>query len=190
MDTSVSLPVAATIAAQGWDLYLPLFGHFLVLSLLAIGGAIATAPEMHRFSVEQHGWITDAQFGASIALAQASPGPNVLFVAVVGWHVAGLAGACVAMAGMLLPSTVLAVAVGRWGRRRADHPGVRAAVAGLAPLTLGLILAGAWVLIEPVSHRPGPVLLAVGAALLLWRTRISPLWLIAIGAGVGALGGA
>lgn len=182
------MDAAATV--QGWALYAPLFGHFLLLSLLAIGGAIATAPEMHRIAVEEHGWITDAQFGASIALAQASPGPNVLFVAVVGWHVAGLAGAAVAMAGMLLPSTLLAVAVGRLGRRRADHPGMRAVVAGLAPLTIGLVLAGAWVLIEPVRHQPGPVLLAVAAALLLWRTRISPLWLIAGGAVVGALGGA
>lgn len=164
------------------------FGHFLVLSLLAIGGAIATAPEMHRVTVDQHGWLTDAQFSASIALAQAAPGPNVLFVAVVGYHIAGLQGAAVAMAGMLLPSTLLAVLVGRLGARHADRSGVRATVAGLAPITVGLVLASAWILIEPLATRPGAlVLVALGAAVAL-KTRVSPLWTIGAGAVVGALG--
>ncbi|HWI11861.1 MAG TPA: chromate transporter, partial [Burkholderiaceae bacterium] len=68
---------------------LGLFLHFLVLSLLAVGGAITTVPDMHRYIVAEHHWLTDAQFTASIAIAQAAPGPNVLFVAVLGWNVAG-----------------------------------------------------------------------------------------------------
>ena len=72
---------------------LALFGHFVVLSLLAVGGAITTVPDMHRFIVAEHHWLTDAQFTASIAIAQAAPGPNVLFVAVLGWNVAGPFGA-------------------------------------------------------------------------------------------------
>lgn len=186
MDSTAA--VAATPFATVASLYAPLFGHFLVLSLLAVGGAIATTPEMHRIAVQQHGWLTDPQFAASIAIAQAAPGPNVLFVAVVGWHVAGLAGALVAMAGMMLPSTLLAVAAGRLGRRQGDGRAVRAVVAGLAPVTLGLVLSSAWILVAPVADRPGPVLLAAGAALLLARTSIAPLWLIAAGAVVGALG--
>jgi hypothetical protein len=75
-------------ALSGADL-LGMFAHFLVLSLLAIGGAITTAPDMHRYVVDEHHWISDAQFSASIAIAQAAPGPNVLFVAVIGWNVAG-----------------------------------------------------------------------------------------------------
>ena len=74
---------------------LGLFGHFLLLSLLAVGGAITTAPDMHRYVVAEHGWISGAQFTSSIALAQAAPGPNVLFVAVIGWNVAGPLGALV-----------------------------------------------------------------------------------------------
>lgn len=183
MDTASLLDAIGT-------LYAPLFGHFLVLSLLAVGGAIATTPEMHRFAVQEHGWLTDTQFAASIAIAQAAPGPNVMFVAVVGWHVAGLAGAMVAMAGMLLPSTVLAVAVGRLRVRRGEARALRAAVAGLAPVTLGLVVSGAWILLAPVADRPGPLLLAAAAALAMWRTTVAPLWLIAAGAVVGALGGA
>ena len=60
-----------------------LFVHFLLLSLLAVGGAITTAPDMHRYLVTEHGWISDAQFTTSVALAQAAPGPNLLFVAVL-----------------------------------------------------------------------------------------------------------
>src|SRR5258706_12697361 len=66
-----------------------LFGHFLLLSLLAIGGAIVVVPDMHRLMVSQYGLLNDAQFNASIAIAQAAPGPNVLFVAGVGDPAAG-----------------------------------------------------------------------------------------------------
>ena len=78
--------------ALTWPELLALTGHFMLLSLLAVGGAITTASDMHRYVVAEHGWISDAQFSASIAIAQAAPGPNVLFVAVIGWNVGGLAG--------------------------------------------------------------------------------------------------
>ena len=76
----------------GWEDWLSLFGHYLMLSLMSLGGAISTSSEMHRFLVEQHHWLTQAQFNESIALAQAAPGPNVLFVALMGWHVGMNAG--------------------------------------------------------------------------------------------------
>ena len=68
---------------------LGLFTHFLVLSLLAVGGAITTAPDMHRYLVTEQHWLSDAQFTSSIAIAQAAPGPNVLFVADVARSAAG-----------------------------------------------------------------------------------------------------
>ena len=67
--------------------WVDLFGHFASLSLLAVGGAITTAPDMHRYLVHQNAWLSDAQFSSSIALSQAAPGPNVLFVALLGWNV-------------------------------------------------------------------------------------------------------
>ena len=88
---------------------LGLFGHFLLLSLLAIGGAITTAPDMHRYLVTEHGWITDGQFTTSVALAQAAPGPNLLFVAVLGWNVAGPLGALATMSGIDLARVRLQV---------------------------------------------------------------------------------
>ena len=132
--------------------------HFLVLSLLAIGGAITTAPDMHRYVVDEHHWISDAQFSASIAIAQAAPGPNVLFVAVIGWNVAGPLGALATMAGTLLPSTALTLVATRWGAQRRETRGVRAFTTGLTPLTIGLLVATGWLLARPYvdasAHAP------------------------------------
>ncbi|MGE5337065.1 MAG: chromate transporter [Gemmatimonadota bacterium] len=164
-----------------------LFGHFLLLSLLSIGGAIVVAPDMYRVMVTQMGLLTDAQFNASIAIAQASPGPNVLFVAVMGYQAAGLVGATVTLVGILLPSTTLAYTVARWGHARRENRGLRAFNAGMAPLVIALLFATGWLL---SSQTPGwqHLLLTIPAALLVWRTRIHLLWMIAAGGIAGALG--
>jgi chromate transporter len=171
---------------------LGLFGHFLLLSLLSVGGAIATAPDMNRYLVVEHGWMSDSQFTSSIALAQAAPGPNLLFVAVLGWNVAGTLGVLVTMTGILIPSTTLALLASRWARERRETRGVRAFVAGLAPMTLGLLLATGYVLAEPFvkapEHRLGAILLIAITLVVMLRTKLSPMWLIALGAVAGALG--
>ncbi|HEX4511182.1 MAG TPA: chromate transporter [Burkholderiaceae bacterium] len=164
-----------------------LFGQFLLLSLLSIGGAIGTAPEMHRYLVEQHHWLTDEQFSASIALAQSAPGPNLLFVAVLGWAVGGALGASVTLAGILLPSTTLALAAARWGHARRDSRGVKTFVNGMAPLTVGLVLSTGWILGLPSWRNLALVATIAVTVVLCLRTRLSPLWLIAGGAIVGAL---
>jgi chromate transporter len=172
---------------SGTDL-LGLFGQFLVLSLLAVGGAITTAPDMHRYVVDQHHWITDAQFTASVAIAQAAPGPNVLFVAVIGWNVGGPLGALATMAGILLPSTVLSLWVTRWGHARRETRGVRAFTVGMAPLTLGLLLATGWILAGPAAGHLGAMALVGATVIVMARTTLSPMWPVAAGALVGALG--
>ncbi len=164
-----------------------LFGHFLLLSLLSIGGAIVVAPDMYRVMVTQMGLLDDAQFTASIAIAQASPGPNVLFVAVMGYQAAGLIGAAVTMLGILLPSTTLAFVAARWGHARREQRAVRAFNAGMAPIVIALLVATGWIL---SAQTPGwkHLLLTIPAALLVWRTRIHLLWMIAAGGIIGALG--
>jgi chromate transporter len=164
-----------------------LFGHFLLLSLLSIGGAIVAAPEMNRLLVGELGMLTDSQFNASIALAQAAPGPNVLFVAVLGYQAAGLAGAAVMLAGIMLPSTLLAIWAARFTHARQDRLPIRAFRTGVAPITLSLFAATGWIL---TAQRPtAPVIVVTTiAALLAWRTRIHVLWLIAAGAAAGAFG--
>jgi len=184
----MTTPHVALTAAE----LLGLFGHFLVLSLLAVGGAITTAPDMHRYMVGEHQWITDAQFTTSIAIAQAAPGPNVLFVAVLGWNVAGPIGAFATMTGILLPSTALSIYASRWGTARRETRGVRAFTTGLTPLTIGLLCATGWILAEPYiaepSHRLGAAgLILVSIGVMVW-TRLGPMWLVGLGAVVGALG--
>ena len=169
-----------------------LFLHFLMLSLLAVGGAITTAPEMHRYMVSQQHWLTDTQFTSSIALAQAAPGPNVLFVAVLGWNVAGLNGALAAMAGIMLPSTTLVLAATRWAKANKESRGVRAFTAGMAPLTVGLLLATGWLLAEPYlrapQHRLTTLALIAATVALTLRSKLSVVWMVLGGGVLGALG--
>ena len=162
-----------------------LFGRFLVLSLLAIGGGITVVPEMHRLMVEQRGWLSDADFSASIALAQAAPGPNILLVTVMGWNAGGWAGALATTAGILLPSTTVALFAHRGAERWREHRLVRAFREGTLPITLGLLAATGWVLAAPTAGQPAGLALTLVTALLVWRTRIHPLWLLAAGALVG-----
>lgn len=171
---------------------LGLFGHFMVLSLLAIGGAITTAPGMHRYVVLEHPWITDAQFTSSIAIAQAAPGPNILFVAVIGWNVAGPIGALATMLGIMLPSTALTLVATRWGQQRRETRGMRAFTTGMTPVTIGLLVATGWILAQPYldgrAHGLGALaLVGVCIAVMMW-TKLSPIWLVGLGAVVGAFG--
>jgi len=179
------------VTLSGAELF-GLFTHFLVLSLLAVGGAITTVPDMHRYIVIQQHWLSDAQFTASIAIAQAAPGPNLLFVAVLGWNVAGPLGMLATMIGILVPSTVLSLWATRWGAQRRDTRFVRAFTTGLMPLTLGLLLSTGWVLAEPYLRDPaqrwGALALIVVSVLAMLRTRLSPMWVVAIGCVAGALG--
>jgi chromate transporter len=180
---------AQTIGVGDW---LSLLTHFLMLSLLAVGGAITTAPDMHRFIVRDQGWLSDAQFTGSVALAQAAPGPNVLFVAVIGFNVAGLVGVLATLIGTLLPSTTLALTAGRFSEKHRQSRAVRAFTTGMAPLTIGLLLASGWILLEPARASADTrvqaaclVALTMGVSL---RSKIGPLWLIGLGAVAGALG--
>ena len=192
----MSEPLTLTFGLADW---FSLFSHYIMLSLLSIGGAITTAPDMHRFLVEQQHWLTDAQFNASIAIAQAAPGPNVLFVALLGWNVGlnaggmltGLLGVFLVMAGILIPSTVLTYAAAQWATRNRDLRTVRAFKQGMAPIVIALLLATGWILSSAngSSLNNWPVwLLTAVAAVIVWRTKIHLLWLLGAGALLGWYG--
>jgi len=167
-------------------------GHFMLMSLLSVGGVISTAPEMHRYLVAQNGYLSDSDFTTSIALAQGAPGPNLLFVPVLGYQVAGLGGAMAALAGILLPSTALTLTISRWGHKNRESLGVRAFIYGFAPITICLLLAAAWVVVMPFLRHPdyriGALALMTTTIVLMLTTRIAPIWLIAMGATAGAIG--
>ena len=187
--------------------WLALLLHFMSLSLLAIGGAITTAPEMHSYLVNEKAWLSDSQFASSIALAQAAPGPNVLFIALIGWNVGmnagggmgagwhawwmALAGVLVAMVGIMLPSTTLTFLAARWGHQNRELRAVRAFKQGMAPIVIALLIATGWILAASngnlMEHWRLWLVTAV-TAVMVWRTRLHMLWMLGAGAALGAFG--
>ena len=186
------------IVMQAGD-WLSLLVHYLALSLLCVGGAIATAPDMHRFLVQEKAWLTDPQFSASIAIAQAAPGPNVLFTALMGWNVglnagglwAALLGMLLCLGGIMLPSSVLVYMTAAWSHRNRDLRAVRAFKQGMAPLVVALLIATGWILATGQGYQwsnwPAWAVTVV-TTLIVWRTRVHLLWLLGAGALLGAMG--
>ena len=191
-----------------WHDWLALFLQYMMLSLLSISGAITTVPDMHRYLVTQQAWLTDAQFSSSVAIAQAAPGPNVLFVALMGWNVGlnaggglaagphawalGMLGLTITMVGIMLPSTTLTYMATRWGHRNRNRRGVRAFKQGMAPIVVGLLVATGVILANGNQRPDTPAwhlwLVAGVAGLVVWRTKTHLLWLLGAGALLGALG--
>ncbi len=165
--------------------------HLALLSFAAVGGGvIMLAPDIHRYVVDVHHWIDGEQFAAAYAIAQAAPGPNMLFVTLVGWQIAGWLGAFAATAAVIVPPALLTFVATRVSSRRAGTVGRfgKAVRNGLAPVSVGLLLAGVWVLFDttdPNWRKSTAVLCALAVTLL---TRINPLWLIVAGAVAGMAG--
>ena len=166
-----------------------LFLEFALLSFVAFGGATALLPEMHRVVVENHHWLDDTTFTHLYAIAQAAPGPNVLVVTLIGWEVAGLAGALAATLAMCLPMSVLIYQlIDRWegfsGKRWQQ-----AISLGVAPLAVGLVFSGAALIATSAGLSPaGWILVAAVVFANLRFRKLHPLWLIAAGAVLGISG--
>ena len=158
------------------------------LSLVAVGGAIAVLPEIHRQVVDVYAWMSDAEFADLYALAQAAPGPNVLIVSFIGWKVAGAAGALVALLALCVPSSVLAYATARAWRRFRDAPWRRPVQAGLAPVSVGLVLASGVVLTQAADTTLGAYVVTAATVLLVLRTSFHPLVFLAIAAALAVAG--
>jgi chromate transporter len=198
------MSLTLNLSPQDW---LDLFVHFSILSLLGVGGAITTAPEMHRYLVNEKNWLTDASFSSSIALAQSAPGPNVLFVALMGWNVGlnaggglsagpsawwlGLWGVLVTMVGIMLPSSILTYQATQWAHKNRNLRSVRAFKTGMSPIVVGLLVSTGWLL--SAAHRDIAQdwilwLVTAVAAVLMMKTSIHLLWLIGMGGALGAAG--
>jgi len=188
--------------AQGWALFL----HMLSLSLMAIGGAIVVAPDIHRYMVEEHQWLSHAEFNSAIALAQISPGPNLTFIPVLGWMVGvqsartmgwldtewlmGVFGALLCLLAMVLPSSLLTYAATQWAHRHRDKKAVIAFRKGLLPVVFGLVISTSYLMNAHLSWSEGwrVWLLSTAVALTVWLTRVHLLLLLALGASLGAMG--
>lgn len=161
--------------------------YFAHLSLLAIGGVSAVIVDMHRYLVEANGWISETDFVNMIALGQAAPGPNVLMVSLLGWKLAGLGGAIVAIVGMCLPSSLLAYAFARfWSSSQAD--GWRALLQrGLAPVAIGLVFAAGYVLTRSADHGILAYGITLATVFINLYARVNPLWYLGAAAVSGAI---
>ena len=165
-----------------------LFLYFLLLSFLAMGGFATVLPEMHRYVVDVHHWMTSEQFVTAYALGQITPGPNVMYVTLIGWQVAGWAGAAATTLALLVPVVTLTVLAGHMHARNPDAPLARAIRRGLTPIALGLFLASAWILTHSANQDWRGYLLTLLTMVLVLRTPLNPLWLIAAGALAGMAG--
>lgn len=165
-----------------------LFVTFARLALVAIGGMQTILPEVYREVVEVHGWMSAADLADLVALAQASPGPNGLFAALVGLRVAGLSGFFVGATAVALPPAILAFGASRARRRLATAGWVRTAQAGFVPIVVGLTVASGVVSARAADDTPVKLILTILVTVVVWRTRWNPLWLLAVGAVVGLLG--
>ncbi|MGJ4994290.1 chromate transporter [Bradyrhizobium sp. HKCCYLS3077] len=165
-----------------------LFWTFALISLFAVGGAVAAIPELHRVAVDVRHWMTDKQFADVFALSQLSPGPNVLIVALIGYSVAGVAGAAVATIAMCGPTAVLSYLVCRWLGNARDARWPAMLQAALVPLSIGLMAASTWILAQASDDNWRAVALTIAAAVVASSTRLNPLWLLAAGGCLGFAG--
>jgi chromate transporter len=162
--------------------------QFAIMALLAVGGANAVVPEMHRLAVEQRIWMSEREFADMFAISQAAPGPNVMLVTLIGYHVAGIAGAIVTTVAMCGPTAVLAHFLSSAWERFKDRPWRVVVQAGLVPISVGLVGASAIVLTQAADHSGMAAAITIITAAVAFWTRWNPLWLIGI-AGLAGLTG-
>jgi len=165
-----------------------LAGNFALMSLLAVGGGNAAVPEMHRLAVDVMGWMTDRQFTEMFAIAQVTPGPNVIIVTLIGYHVAGLLGAVITTAAMCGPTCLFAFYFARvWDRFKDRHWRMDIQTA-VVPLSIGLIAASAFVVARAADYNFAAFAVTAATAAIVYLTKVNPLWLFAVAGAMGLLG--
>jgi chromate transporter len=173
---------------MSWTELVGLCLYFMMLSFLAVGGAPSVLPEMHRYVVEVHAYMTTEQFAQLYSLAQVAPGPNVMYVPLFGWHIAGWIGAVATLFSVVVPSFSLTLVIARLYAR---HPKAAFGVAmrrGLTPITIGLIFSSAWVLLPAVNRDWRGYVLTALTVLIVMRTKLNPIWVLVGGAAAGMAG--
>ena len=161
---------------------------FGVMSLFAVGGANAAIPEMHRIAVDVQHWMTDKQFADVFAISQMAPGPNVVIVTLIGYSVAGVAGALAATLAMCGPTAVLAFYVSRLLARSGHSRWPSIIQAALVPLSIGLMSASGLILALTSDRTWAAALITALTASLTFATRLNPFWMLLAGGCLGFAG--
>jgi chromate transporter len=176
--------------------YLQLIAMFGTLSLLSIGGGNAVLPDMHLQAVRQHQWMSDSQFADVFSISQTAPGPSILIVTMIGYaaglQVGGVPGAIlggvIATVAMVIPAASLVYAITLFWQK-AEQSSWRIAVEkGFAPLTVGLILASSLVMSRAADHDWKAYTLTAICTLIFVRTKLNPLFVVAVAGVIGYFG--
>ena len=197
----MSAAAAATTAAcqavdlSDWRNLLAVIWDFLHLSLFSLGGGNTLLNEYHHMAVDQYCWLSSRQFADIYAIAEAAPGPSSMIVGLLGMGAAVKEGAAwallsgvVAEVAILLPSTlVMVVAALSWNRLR-NSPWRVAFERGLGPITLGILFAVGLKILRISDHDTPAYAVSLVVCVLMLRTKISPLWFMAVAGLMGALG--
>jgi chromate transporter len=168
---------------------------FLSLSLFSLGGGNTLLNEYHHMAVDQYCWLTSRQFADIYAIAEAAPGPSSMIVGLLGMGAAvkegplwGVLSGLMAELAILLPSTLLMVAAAlSWNRLR-HSPWRLAFERGLGPITLGILFAVGLKILRISDHDTPAYAVSLVVCVLMLRTKISPLWFMAVAGLMGALG--
>ena len=158
---------------------------FAYLSLLTVGGGLAAFPELKFLTVEVYHWLGFQDLVHLYSLGQVAPGPNMMMVAAIGERVAGLVGAAVVVVAFFGPTGVLTLGVGRLWQRLEGWRWRDAIQRGLAPVSVGLLVAGAISLAKGALTGWHSMVISVAVFILLLRTRINPALLVLCGAVTG-----
>lgn len=158
---------------------------FSQLSLLAFGGGNTILPEAQRQVVEVHHWMTAEDFSALFALGQAAPGPNLMVVTLIGWHVAGFYGMLVTSLAKFGPSSLVTIIMLKVWERYKDKPWRRHVQAGLLPVTVGLVAASAALIAHASVSNGILATITAASATISLKTKIHPLWMLFGGAVAG-----
>jgi chromate transporter len=158
------------------------------LGVLSFGGGITVMPELQRELVDVRGLMTNREFAESYALGQATPGPGMLYLIPVAYHVAGPAGIVVALAAFIVPALLLQLFFKRQEDRFVASPTALAARKALVAMSIGLSGMSVYILARPLLPEPAAILgVVVGVAAIL-MFRVNPAFVV-LGAGVaGAVG--
>lgn len=160
---------------------------FAYLSLLTVGGGMAAFPEMKILTVDVHHWLTFPQLVHLYSVGQMAPGPNMMMIVSVGEWAGGSLGAILVVIAFFGPTSLLTLIVGRLWNRLTEWPWRSSIQRGLAPVSIGLLLAGCFTLAKGAVFGLETATIAVAVLLLLLHYKINPALLILAGALIGAL---
>ena len=162
-----------------------LFLIFLKVGALLYGSGYVLLAFLRNDLVVNYGWLTDQQLLDAVAIGQFTPGPVFTTATFIGYLLAGVPGAVVATIGIFLPSFFFVALLARIMPYIRKSPWSAAFLDGVNVAALGLMAGVTWQLGRAALVDLPTIVLAVVAALLLFRFKINSAWLVLGGAVIG-----